>query len=147
MNETGSRLRLILQIALAAAGGAIAALGLFGAVTVTFLVEDEFASGLAVLLFGVHALGGFVLLSVGLLVPLPANVGIHFTAGQRKLLIWGAVGPLLTVLGYLIGITVLPPLSGLVHTATLGLFVVMVLSGPLATLVAIGVKLRSRRRR
>lgn len=147
MAETGSKPRQILQIVLAAVGGAIAALGLVGIVTVPFLLEDGFAGGLAILFFSVHALGGFVLLSVGLLVPQPTNAGIHFTVGQRKLLTWGTVGPLLSVLGYLIGINVLPPLSGLVHTVIIGLFVVVLLSGPLATLVAIGLKLRSRRRR
>lgn len=147
MNDRVSGLRPILQVALAAVGGAIAALGLVGMVTVPFLVGDGFAGGLAILYYGVHALVGFVLLSVGLLVPQPANAGIHFTAGQRTLLVWGAVGPLLSVLGYLIGVNALPPLSGLVHTATIGLFVVVLLSGPLTTLLVIGWRLRSRRRR
>lgn len=144
MAETVSRVRQILQIALAAVGGAVAALGLGGMATVPFLIEDRFASGLAILFFAVHALGGFVLLSIGLLIPQPRNVGIHFTADQRKLLLWGAIGPILSVLGYLIGINVLPSLSGLAQTATVGLFVVILLSGPVATLVAIGLKLRSR---
>lgn len=147
MTEAVSSHRRIVQIALAAVGGAIAVLGLAGMVIVPVLLEDGFASGLAILFFGVHALGGFVLLSTGLLVSQPEHVGVHFTAGQRKLLIWGAVGPLLSVLGYLVGIAVLPPLRGLVHTATIGLFVVFLLSGPFATLVAIGLQFRSRRRR
>lgn len=143
MNETVPRVRQILQIALGAVGGAIATLGLGGMATVPFLTEDGFASGLAILFFAVHAFGGFVLLSVGLLIPQPTNVGIHFTAGQRRLLSWGAIGPTVSVLGYLIGIDVFPNLSGLAQTTTVGLFAMMLLSGPVATLVAIGLKLRS----
>lgn len=144
MTGSDARLRPILQIALTGIGGAIVALGLGGMATMPFLIEDEFAGGLAILFFAVHTLGGFVILSAGLLVPQPMNVGFHFTDEQRKLLFWGVIGPIFGVLAYLIGINVLPTLSGPVYTAAVGLFSVVLLSGPIATLTALGLKFRSR---
>ena len=104
--------------------------------------ESGFAEGLVFIVYGVYALAGFVILAVGLLIPQRGDDGIHFTRTQRRLLAYGVVAPIVSVLAIPIGATVLPPLSdGATSLLVMGL-IALILSGPLAILLAVGTKLR-----
>lgn len=106
--------------------------------------ESGFAEGLAILVFGVHALGGFVVLAVGLLVPQSDESGLRFSARQRLLLAYGAAAPVVAVLSVPIGARLLPPLAPDVHSLLVAGLVVLVLSGPAAVVLALGLRFRAR---
>lgn len=144
-----ARIRSILQFALAAVGGALALVGVVGMVVAPLLIPNGsgFAGGLAILFFGVHALAGFVLLAAGLLIPQSGDAGFRFSSNQRRLLGYGVVAPIASVLVVLVGTQIVPPLSEPMLTIAVGLLAVLLLSGPIATLSAIVLKLRSRKAR
>lgn len=137
--------RGILQLGLATLG-VLVILGSLVAFAITLsamtLSESGFAEGLAILVYGVYVLVGFVVLAVGLLIPQNDGDGIQFSPRQRKLLGYGAVAPVASVLAIPIGATVVPPLAGSVHSLLVSGLVGLFLSGPLATMLAVWSKLR-----
>ena len=139
-------LRAALQFGLAVLG-AVVALGSLVVGTVVLAVVtlsgDAFAGGLVILVFGVYALAGFLVLAVGLWIPQREREGIRFSPRQRRLLAYGAVAPIAGVLAVPIGATVLPPLPGTVYSVLVAGLVGLLLSGPVATLFVVGSKLRS----
>lgn len=106
--------------------------------------ESGFAEGLAIVVFGLYVLVGFVVLAAGLWIPQREDDGIQFSPRQRTLLAYGAVAPVVSVLGIPIGATIAPPLTEPVLSILVAGLVALVLSGPLATLLAVGLKFRSR---
>lgn len=114
------------------------------AITLVIMTPSEsgFAEGLIFIVYGLYALAGFVVLAVGLLIPQGDGQGIHFTRMQRGLLGYGIIAPLVSVLSIPIGSTILPPLPGSVTSLLVIGLVGMLLSGPLAILLSVGLKLR-----
>ena len=104
--------------------------------------DSGFAEGLAIVVFGLYVLAGFVVLAVGLLIPQCGNEGIRFSPRQRKLLVYGAIAPVVSVLLILIGATIAPPLAESVNFVLVAVLVGLILSGPLATLSVVIVKLK-----
>lgn len=104
--------------------------------------ESGFAEGLVFLVFGLYTLVGFIVFAVGLLIPQRDADGIHFTQTQRRLLGYGVIAPLVSVLSIPVGATVLPPLPLGVNSLLVGGLVGLLLSGPLAIILAVGLKLR-----
>ena len=138
--------RAVLQFGLAALGTVV----IFGSLLVgasvfaaVALTGDGFTGGLAIMVFGLYVLVGFVVLAAGLWVPQRADEGIQFSRRQRRLLAYGAVAPIAGVLAVPIGASVAPPLPGPVQSVAVAVLVGLLLSGPLATLLAVGWKLRS----
>lgn len=108
--------------------------------------ESGFAEGLAIIIFGLNVLAGFVILAIGLLVP-QLDGGIQFSEQQRKLLLYGAAAPIISVLLVPAGATLAPPLPDTLQTVAVVALIVAILSGPLATLAAILLKLNAHLRR
>jgi hypothetical protein len=135
-----------LQLGLAALG-IVVILGSFVRFATVFTAmppsDSGFAEGLAIMLFGLYMLAGFVVLAAGLWIPQREDDGIQFSPRQRTLLAYGAVTPVVSILAIPIGITIAPPLSTPVNTALVALLVGMIISGPLATAVVVAMKLRS----
>ena len=139
--------RGILQLGVAALGGLIilGSLGLFALVFVAMgRSEDGFAEGLAILVFGGYMVVGFVVLSAGLLLQ-PRGGGIQFSRRQRRLLIYGAIAPVISVILIPAGAVLVPPLSPIVHTVLVAGLAGLILSGPVATIVAIVFNIRNHR--
>lgn len=140
-------LRPYLQLALAALGTVVLLWGLLGlAVVFPSMSQSEsgFAEGLALILFGLAFVGGFVVLSVGLLIPQRDTAGIQFTRRQRKLLAYGAVVPVTGVIAIPVFLQLAPSFVEPVQPILVAALVVVILSGPAATLLALVSKLRSR---
>ena len=136
--------RGVVQVTLVALG-TIVILGSLAMAGLLFITmpssESGFAEGLAILVFGLYTLVGFIILAAGLLIPQRSDDGIHFTRTQRTLLAYGMLVPIVSVLAIPIGTTLLPPLSsGLTSLLVYGL-AVLIMSGPLAILLTIGMKL------
>ena len=138
--------RGLIQLALAALGVVV----IVGSLAIAMLTlasmassESGFAEGLVFIVFGFYALVGFVILGVGLLIPQQYDDGMHFTHRERWLLAYGVIAPIGSVLAIPIGATILPPLPGTVTSALVLGLVGLILSGPLAILVAITMKLRN----
>ena len=144
--STGRSVRAYLQLGVATLGTIVILWGLYGFTTIPSIPRSEsgFAEGLAILFYGVYVLGGFVVLSAGLLIPQRDGSGIQFSAQQRKLLAYGVVAPIVSVLAIPIGAALLPPLAEPVISVLVVVVSVVVVSGPLATLVALGLVVRSR---
>lgn len=106
--------------------------------------ESGFAEGLAIMLFGLYVLVGFVVLAIGLLIPQSDTTGIQFSSRQRKLLLYGALAPIVSVISIPIAAMLAPPVSSTATTAFVVLVVGFLVSGPLATLLTLGLKLRER---
>lgn len=138
--------RAALQFGLAALG-TVVILGslLVGSVVFASVVRsgDSFAGGLAIVVFGLYVLVGFVVLAAGLWIPQRADEGIQFSGRQRRLLAYGAVAPIAGVFAVPVGAAVAPPLPGPVQSVAVAVLVGLLLSGPVATLLAGGWKLRS----
>lgn len=107
--------------------------------------ESGFAEGLAIILGGLYFLAGFVLLAVGLVIPQREGEGIRFSSQQRRLLKIGVLAPIAGVLAIPIGATLVPPVPWLVHSVLVAGLVGLLISGPIATIVAIGRKLHADR--
>ncbi|MFP9059738.1 hypothetical protein ACLI4R_04295 [Natrialbaceae archaeon A-chndr2] len=107
--------------------------------------ESGFAEGLAILLFGLYVLAGFVILAGGLLIPQRDAHGIAFTSQQRTLLTYGLLAPIVGVALVPLGAMFVPPALDPLRPALVVGLGVFLCSGPLATLVAIGLKLRDSR--
>ena len=126
--------------------GLLVILGSILMATITLAVmspgESGFAGGLVIIVYGLYTLVGFVILAVGLLIPQRANDGIYFTRTQRRLLAYGVISPIVSVLAIPIGATLLPPLTSSVTSLLVMGLGALILSGPLAILLAIGMKLR-----
>lgn len=137
--------RASLQLGIAALG-TIVILGSLARFTTIFVAmpqsDSGFAEGLAIVVFGVYVLAGFVVLAVGLLIPQRGNDGIRFSPRQRKLLAYGAIVPVVSVLLIPIGATVAPPIMEPVNSVLVAVLVGLILSGPLATLSVVIVKLK-----
>ncbi|TYT61249.1 hypothetical protein [Natrialba swarupiae] len=137
--------RASLQFGIAALG-AIVILGSlvwFAAIFVTMPKSDSgFAEGLAIGVGGLYVVAGFVVLSVGLLIPQHGTGGIRFSRGQRTRLAYGAIAPIVSVLLVPIGATVAPPLTAPVTSVLVAVLGGLLLSGPLATLSVVGGKAR-----
>jgi uncharacterized membrane protein len=138
--------RAYLQLGLAALGTVVIVWGLYGLATASSMPGSDsgFAEGLAIVFYGVYVLGGFVVLGAGLLVPQRGDRGIQFSARLRRLLKYGVVAPLASALVILIAGTFSPPLTEPVLSVLVAVLAALVLSGPVATLAALGLKLRSR---
>ncbi|AUX10032.1 hypothetical protein AArcSl_2410 [Halalkaliarchaeum desulfuricum] len=156
MNTASARLRHLkpgsfraaLQLTIAGLGGLsiVGSILWFVVVFVTMTPgESGFAEGLAILVFGLYALAGFVVLAAGLWIPQREGEGIQFSTRQRKLLAVGVVAPIVGVLAIPIGATIAPPLSQPVISVLVAALAVLISSGPIATLLAVGSKLRSSR--
>ena len=104
--------------------------------------ESGFAEGLAILVFGLYVLLGFAVVALGLWIPQREGEGIQFSGRQRRLLAYGAVAPVGSVLLVPIGATLAPPLTGPVLSVAVAVLGGLLCSGPLATLIAVGLKLR-----
>ncbi|MWV39071.1 hypothetical protein [Natrialba sp. INN-245] len=130
-------IRASLQVGIAALG-AIVILGSlvwFAAIFVTMPQSDSgFAEGLAIVVGGLYVVAGFVILSVGLLIPQHGTGGIRFSRGQRTRLAYGAAAPVVSVLLVPIGAAVAPPLTEPVTSVLVAVLGGLLLSGPLATL-------------
>ena len=140
-------MRAYLQLGVAALGTLVLLRGLLGFAIVFPAMprsESGFAEGLAIIFYGAYVLAGFVLLAAGLLIPQHGdNGGIQFSAGQRKLLAYGVVAPIVGVIAIPVVATFVPPLSGPVTSALVAVLIGLLASGPLATLLAVGSKLQS----
>ncbi len=106
--------------------------------------ESGFAEGLAIVLFGLYVLVGFVVLAAGLLIPQSDASGIQFSSRQRTLLIYGALAPIVSVISIPNVSMFAPPISPTVTTVLVISLAVFLVSGPLATLLVLGLKLRER---
>lgn len=140
-------LRSLLQMGIAAVGTLLILWGVFGlALVFPFMSQSEsgFAEGLALILFGLSFLGGFVTLSVGLLIPQTGTGGAQFTSRQRKLFAYGVVAPVAGILTIPVVIQLAPAFAEPVRPILVGMLVAFALTGPLATLYAIVTKFRSR---
>ena len=150
MNTRSRSTRAYLQLGVAGLGTLLilGSLVVFAAVfAVMARSESGFAEGLAILVFGLYVLVGFVVLASGLLIPQRDDSGIRFSSRQRTLLAYGAVAPIVAVLAVPIGASLAPPLSAPVISGLVVGLVGFLLSGPLATLYVVGSTLRDRRRR
>lgn len=138
--------RAYLQLGLAALGMVVILWGLYGLTTAISMPGSDsgFVEGLAIVFYGAYVLIGFVVLGAGLLVPQRGDRGIHFSARLRRLLTYGVVAPLASVLVILIAGAFSPPLTEPLLSVLVALLAALVLSGPVATLTALGLKLRSR---
>jgi hypothetical protein len=138
--------RAYLQFGLAALGIIVIVWGLYGLTTASSMPGSDsgFAEGLAIVFYGAYVLSGFVVLGTGLLVPQRGDRGIHFSARLRRLLTYGVIAPVAGVLVILIAGTISLPLTEPVLTVLVAVLAALVLSGPVATLAALGLKLRSR---
>lgn len=141
--------RAYLQLGVASLGVVIILWALYGVVRFLFVPRSDsgFVEGLAILFFGVYALGGFIVLAVGLLIPQHDESGITVSPRQRKLLAYGVIAPIVSAIVVPIGATILPPLPDPVLSVLVVGVAVLVLSGPLAVLVTLGSLLRSHTRR
>ncbi|MFP9193128.1 hypothetical protein ACLI4Q_15930 [Natrialbaceae archaeon A-CW1-1] len=104
--------------------------------------DSGFAEGLAIVVFGLYVLAGFVVLAIGLLIPQRGNDGIRISPRQRKLLAYGAIAPVMSVLLIPLGAIVAPPLTEPVNSVLVTVIVGLILSGSLATLSVVIVKLK-----
>lgn len=146
--RTASRsIRVSLQLGVAGLG-TLVILGSLVGFAMTFATMSRspsgFAEGLAIIVFGLCALAGFVVLAAGLSIPQHDGSGVRFSPRQRKLLGYGVVAPIVGVLSVPIGATLLPPLSEPILSVLVGGVVGLLVSGPLATLLAVVLKLRER---
>lgn len=136
-------LRPVLQLGLVTIGTIVivASLAMAGLMLATMPPsESGFAEGLIFIVFGLYTLAGFVILAAGLLIPQRAGEGIHFTRTQRRILAYGVITPIGSVLAIPIGATLLPPLSsGMTSVLVIGL-VALMLSGPVAIVFTLGMK-------
>ncbi len=139
MRERSAQLRSNAQAVLALLGGALGLLGLLGVLLAPLFLSggDGFVGGIAILYFGVHALGGSMILAIGLLIPQAPHRGIHLSTWERRFVVWGVIGPIMSVTSYFVGITLVPPISPGIHSILVALLVVMTLSGPIAVIAAI----------
>lgn len=141
--------RATLQLGITALG-TIVILGSFVAFAAIFVAmpqsDSGFAEGLAIVVFGLYVLVGFVVVAVGLLVPQRDDDGIRFSPGHRKLLAYGAIAPVVSVLLVPVGARVAPPLSGPVNSVLVAVLGGLLLSGPLATLSVVIAKLNEHRK-
>lgn len=134
------------QIGTAALGTLVLLWGLYGLIFVFGTMpqsESGFAEGLALIIFGLSTLAGFVILSAGLLIPQGDASGIQFTPRQRKLLGYGVIAPIVSVVLVPVWIQLGSPLPEPVEMVGVAVLLVLLVSGPIATLFAIGSKLRS----
>lgn len=143
-SNRGWSLPALVQLGVATLGVVILAWGIYGLVFVFGSMprsESGFAEGLALIIYGMYMIAGFVLVAAGLLVPQRAESGIQFRPRERTLLRYGVVAPIVGVL--LVGIWAqFGSVAGTVGSAVLGLLVLgIVVSGAIATLLAIGSKL------
>ena len=139
-------IRAAVQLGLAALGTVVILGSLLSFATVFIAMppsESGFAEGLAIVVFGLYALAGFVVLAAGLWIPQRGDDGIQFSSRQRTLLAYGVVAPIVGVLAIPIGSTLAPPLADPLRSVLVVIVVALILSGPFATLSAVGMKLRS----
>lgn len=142
-----STARSFLQLGISAVGTLLILWGLFGLALVFPSMPQSgsgFAEGLALILFGLSVLGGFVTLSVGLLIPQNETGGVQFTSRQRRLLAYGVVAPVTGVLAIPVVLQLAPAFVEPVRPILVGALVAFALTGPLATLSTIVTKVRSR---
>ena len=139
--------RPYLQIGIAVFGTLVALWGVAGLLFVFPTMpqsESGFAEGLALIIFGLYFVGGFVILSLGLLIPQTETSGIQFTARQRKLLGSGATAPIVGILAIPVVVQLVAPyfepIQSVLFVGVLG----FILTGPLATVIVIATKIRSR---
>lgn len=147
-DRTARSVRAYVQFGIATLGTVVILWGLYGFTTILSMPRSEsgFAEGLAILFYGVYVLGGFVVLSTGLLIPQHDDSGIQFSTRQRQLLAYGVFAPIVSGLAVPIGATLLLPRTEPVVSVLVAVLAVLLVSGPLATLVALRLMLRSRRR-
>lgn len=139
-------IRAVLQVGVAGLGALILLWGLFGLVFVFGTMprsESGFAEGLALILFGLFFLAGFVVLSLGLLVPQREDSGLQFNGRQRRLLGYGVVAPIVGLVAVPLTIQLAPASLDSIQMIVVGTLVGFALTGPLATLVVVGSKIRS----
>ena len=126
--------------------GAVVILGSFVSFAITFVAMSPstsgFAEGLAIVVFGLYVLIGFVALALGLWIPQREGEGMQFTAQQRRLLAYGGVAPIVSVLLVPVGATIAPPLAEPLISVVVAALAILILSGPVATLAAIGLKIK-----
>lgn len=139
-------LPVYLQVGVAALGTVVLLWGVYGLVFVFGTMprsESGFAEGLALIIYGLYTLAGFTVLSGGLLIPQREGSGIQFSPRQRRLLGYAVIAPVAS----LIAIPVWAQLGsalGDIGELVLGVGILVLLaSGPLATLLAVGAKLYS----
>lgn len=144
MQFLGRSTRAVVQLLLITAGSILIITGLLG-LAYMLVISDlgTFVGGLAILYFSPYVFAGFVLLSLGLILPQKAEEGIHVNRFQRKLLIWGIIAPVIGFLSIPVGSIVLPPLPPVVLAVLIGGIFGILVSGPLATLTVVGMLLKS----
>ena len=148
MSAISRPISVYLQGGLAALGAIIvlASIVTFGAIVSSMSPsESGFAEGLAIVLFGLYVIAGFVILAGGLLIPQRETHGIQFTSRQRTLLVYGLLAPIIGVVLVLLATTFAPPLLDPLRPLLVVGLIGFLCSGPLATLVAIGLKIRDSR--
>lgn len=137
--------RAALQLGIAVLG-AVVILGSLVSVAITFAAmspsDSGFAEGLAIMVFGLYVLAGFVILAIGLRIPQREGEGIQFSRRQRTLLAYGAVAPVVSVLLIPIGAAIAPPLAEPLVSVVVAALAGLILSGPIATLAALGLKIK-----
>lgn len=148
-NEKRSRfssVRPYLQIGVVVFGALVALWGFAGLLFVFPTMpqsESGFAEGLALIIFGLYFLGGFVILSLGLLIPQTETSGIQFTTRQRKLLGYGATAPIVGILAVPVVVQLVAPyfepIQSVLFVGVLG----FIFTGPLATVIVIVTKIHS----
>ena len=146
--KTQSRsIHATLQLGIAGLG-AVVILGslAWGTIVVVSMPSSEsgFAEGLAVLIALGWVVVGFVVLAGGLSIPQRGTGGLPFTRRQRTLLAYGVVAPTVAVASIPIVTAIGPPLSEPVRSVAVAGLVLLLLSGPLATLTAVIAMLRNR---
>ena len=153
MNVHASLSRVDLRSARSAAQATIAALGaliILGSTLVFGLIfavmsrsESGFAEGLALIVGGFWILVGFIVLSVGLWIPQREGEGIRLSRIQRTCFLYGVLAPVIAILSIPIGARLLPPLEADAISILVTGLALLIISGPLATVVGIGLKLRN----
>lgn len=137
--EAARSLRAIVQLGFAVIGLLIV-LGSFivAAIALAMMPSSEsgFAEGLVFIVFGLYALIGFVVAAIGLLIPQREGSGIHFSRRQRLLLTYGILAPIVSVLAIPLGSIFVPPVSEIMTSILVYGLVALLISGPLATILA-----------
>ena len=138
--------RAVLQLGIAVLG-TVVILGSLVSFAITFVAmspsNSGFAGGLAIMVFGLYVLIGFIMLAIGLWIPQREGEGIQFSSQQRTLLAYGAVAPIVSVLLIPTGARIAPTLTEPLISVVVAVLAGLVLSGPIATLAAIGSKIKN----
>lgn len=135
-------LRSIIQAVLVAGGGLLMVAAVVGILLIPRppAGASGFAEGLAVLFLAVHGIAGFVLFTIGWLIP---DARVNFATNQRYLLAWGLIAPISGVAAVLLIGPMSLPFGPAIIDGLVTLLTLLFLSGPIAVAIALAWRYRS----